>query len=885
MRVSIFQHARDNAPKLVDCTWDFLTKNLGPHEYNYANKLETPAFSPAEYPPGAERDADNVIQIWLFVADLDHLDEQTALTTCQRVQAAGLAAIVYTTWRHAEDPWRLRVVLPLSRPVPAAQWREFWKKMNAAFGGICDPKCIDPSRLYFGPYAPAGTEAQNFYLVFPGEALDVDAVIGAANTETDPAREEALRQLGEAWPEEGRHEAQLALAGGLLTSGVDRDEAVEILCRVSAAQDPNNEDRPKREATVDHTVARIASGERVVGWTTLAKHVGADVAMKARRALEAPPKLSANQLRLFAKNLAGKKDDATAELGEALTKVCEGEVYGEAGNRSDLTLRLCSRIGERFPYVDAQSIADLFIPSLQKIGMNNSTCPTLEDIVFAIERKQNEIKSAKIAEMEEQASRIREAFGNGRSTPYTAEELAKFGNVRQRWIIQHDRAFYLFFNGHYTGPLTEASVQNAAACELAPATSAGVQLYTFSKERGKLFKSIKTLVDEYGTVAKSTVLDLTAQETRYIEKDRCLIEAPCPLRPIQPVYHEDIDRWLWLLSGSKYEQLKTWISIVTELDKICVALFLVGRKSVGKSLLPLGLSRLWGVTGPTSLEAVFDNFNDSILACPLTLADEHLPKDFRGFTKNAQLRLHIQQRERTVRRKYMPNTKLVGASRTIIAAHNIGVLKTNEHLSENEIQGIAERLLLVEANPEAATYLESINTFERGWVDQDKIAEHALWLRDNHPRQSEGRFYIQAHNEEVVRQLTTAGGIKSQVCLWLVNYLLNPRLFHNSAYSEMLVRVKNHKLCVNVRGIHQTWDVYVGKSEKPPTIGPLAATLSELCTSERLRYPDKKGTRTNYRVVEIKNLLSWARNNDYSTEEQIVAGLAVDTEITMGYTG
>lgn len=793
MRISVFDGARDSSPKPLECDWDFLCQVLGPHRFDQPDKLASPAFSPAEYPPGAARATKNVEKLWLFVADIDHVGREEALATLERVHRAGLAAIAYSTWRHAEDPWRFRVVQPLSRPVSPGEWPGFWQRMNAAYGGICDPKCVDPARLYFGPYAPAGTERANFWHAFPGELLDVDAVL----------RAELLGSPGQP-----------------LTP--------LVLVRLT------------------------------------------------RDAFER-----------YAKQLKRKQNDRVAEVGERLLRVHRGEAFAEPGERDNTIFQLAHFLGERFVDCDPRSVAEVFAPSLALMGSVSTDCPTVDDVAYKLERRQQEVRAERDGKQREEEgereNRIREAFNNGRTHPYTPEELAGFGKIDKRWILQTDRSYYLFFNGNYVGPYTEAAAHGAMVRELAPASSAGVGLYTFTKE-GQKFKNLKTLVDEYGTVAKSVVLDLSAQRTTYDESRRCVVEAPCPYRPIAPRYHEDVDLWLYILCSRNavyYENLKTWLAIVTDLDKICAALFLTGKKSVGKSLLPLGVSRIWSTSGTTSLESALGTFNDSLLACPLVFADETLPKDFRGYTRNPELRHLIQATEHSVKRKYLPNTKALSAIRVVVAAHDIRILRTLEDVSENEVAGIVERYYHIETNPEAAVYLANLRptTFERGWVTQDKIAEHVLWLKHNHRHQSNGRFYINVPDEDVMRMLTTGSGVKSAVCQWLVSYLLDPEQFHKSAYSQLHVRVRGKRLLVNVRGIMQCWDIYVGKNEKCPSTSRLSAAIAELSVPDmRPKFANKRGVVTNYRVIEAKNLLSWAHGCGFASYEQILAGLERDTE-------
>lgn len=887
MRLSRFKDARDNTPNHVEVTWNAFAEALSVHtscpvpgyseqELDEAKK-GLPCFCPAEFLDGAARAKGNVLRVWLFVADLDNLTEQSALTVCQGLKQANLAAAIYTSWKHAVKPWRLRVVQPLSRPVDAEDWPDFWDRMNGMFGGICDPKCKDASRIYFGPFIPVGTEGHNFCLTFLGNPVDVDAVIGAARTKQDPERARVIRKLGEAWPEDGRHEAHTALAGGLLLSGISDEEAVDILCQVAGTQDPNNEDRLKRESIVRHTREWIDQNKRVLSWGTLARHVGPDLALLARSALEAAPALALDQLKHLAKSLKKKRDFESSELGEALDKICEGEEYAQASNRSDITIRLAKLLAEKFEKFDPKSIAELFTPSFTKIGMHHSSCPTVEEVTLSIQQLQKQRRERRNEQQSEQADRIKEAFGSDRTNPYTPAEIQLFGPIDKRWIIQHDRAFYLFFNGAYKGPYTEASVLNASARELSPAASAGVELYTINKDGERAFKQLKTLVDQYGSVAESIVLDLTAQTTTYHEKSRIIIEAPCPLRPLIPTYHPDVDHWLKLLTGLQYENVKTWLAVATRLDLICAALFVVGEASVGKSMLGLGVSRLFGTNGPTSLESVFGNFNGAILNNPIIVADEHLPKDLRGNPMTAELRQLLQRRECNLTRKFLPDTKLLGTQRVIISAHDISILKSNEHLSNNEVYGTSERLLYVPCNPEAARFLASYNTFAAGWVDGDKIAEHALWLRDNHPHQSQGRFYIRSNNEDVIRMLTTGSGTKAALCQYLVSFILNPGAFSNSAEGH-LMQIKKGELLVNAKGPSLYWETYLGKQERHPSLGILSEAVRELSTGRRTYLRNTHGVTTAYYVIELKNLYSWAHHNGFATAAQISRGLGYQAQ-------
>ena len=125
----------------------------------------------------------------------------------------------------------------------------------------------------------------------PGRLDHVEQVIGhplgdpasVANTELD----EAVRQvaaaalLGIAWPKGARHQATLALTGGLLGSGWPVERVSRFLRAVCAAADDQEID--DRLQAVETTYERYDRGEPVTGWTTLTQHIDAAVVDRVRQ--------------------------------------------------------------------------------------------------------------------------------------------------------------------------------------------------------------------------------------------------------------------------------------------------------------------------------------------------------------------------------------------------------------------------------------------------------------------------------------------------------------------------------------------------------------------------------------------------------------------------
>ena len=782
MIVSLYDSARDNVPKRRELTWEAFAASLGPHDFTRKTKLLLPAWSPAEYAAGDTRANENVIAIHALALDLDGVTEAEAMRACSTFPDHGLAGIVHTSWSHADDPWRLRLIAPFARPVEPDEWESVWAAANELFGGMADPQRKDPAGIYFGAFAPPGTEDHHFFETFPGAFLDPDE-LGGTGSPGKPAPP----------------------AGG---------------------SEPLSHDR----------------------------------------------------LLSFAKALRRKTDDYLSHVGATLIKVCDGEPFAESGDRDNTIFRLSCVIAKRFPDADPASVAAHFTSSIEKMGTD---CPDVSVVEYKIRRQQESIREERAAqarqEAELHATRIREAFGNGREEPYTQDELEAFGpNIAKRWVIQRGRTFYLFRAGSYVGPYSDADVLNAAIRDLSPASSAGVELFRVDRRGNVSRRAINDLVERYGTVAESVRLDLLAQATVYDEDTRSIVEAPCPRRELRAVHHEPIAKWLELMAGDRLPELLTWLAALVRLDRPCVVLFLTGPPGTGKTLLPMGSSRIWTIDQPTPLEDLLGPFNSAIAHCPLVLGDEQLPKDFRGFSKTAELRQAVQATVRPYREKYRPTATLHGAIRIVITANNEEILATPENLAANDIAAIIDRYLHVPTSRDAAVYLR--NTDTSGWVERDMIAEHVLWLAENHEWTARGRFVIETQDAALHRSLTTRSGNRSAVCQWLCSYLLNPAPFDNDGRSAKLVRIHEGRLLANTQGLVSCWGIYVQNEACPPT-GRMSSAIASLSTERRLRLHGEAGKpRINYREIDVENLVAWAEETGYASREDLEQALTQATE-------
>jgi DNA polymerase III delta prime subunit len=181
VKVSLFDHVHDTLPTIVDTEWEEFTEALGPHRTDISAKNVAPGFSPAEWAHSARRSKRGVLRVHFGVLDLDKLPDSRFDDLIPLLD--GLRYIFYTTWSHPalqeRGLWAARLIVAFSRPVLATEWAGFWPRFNHRFGNLGDPSCKDPSRLYFVPSAPSGTNGANCYEIGEGEPLDVDGMMAS----------------------------------------------------------------------------------------------------------------------------------------------------------------------------------------------------------------------------------------------------------------------------------------------------------------------------------------------------------------------------------------------------------------------------------------------------------------------------------------------------------------------------------------------------------------------------------------------------------------------------------------------------------------------------------------------------------------------------------
>ncbi len=174
----------------------------------------------------------------------------------------------------------------------------------------------------------------------------------------------------------------------------------------------------------------------------------------------------------------------------------------------------------------------------------------------------------------------------------------------------------------------------------------------------------------------------------------------------------------------------------------------------------------------------------------------------------ADLRRLIGSSAHTLRRKYLPNMDLVGSLRVILADNSGRMLVQGEELGQDDIDAVASKFLHIAVDDAPVDYLKSLGgrSGTDDWVTGDKIAEHAMWLRENRAVQSGGRFVVNGLADRMNRLLASQNKVSGLICEWVMGYLDNPIV---NIQQQKTAMIGSGLVLVNVDAISQHWGQYI----------------------------------------------------------------------------
>ncbi|GAB6180165.1 VapE family protein [Desulfotomaculum defluvii] len=187
--ISTGNSRRDKLLKHKTVPWDEFVKRLSRttitsetqkeylkmKKYQQDNVKDVGGFVAGELKDG-RRKKENVICRSMLTLDMDYADD-AELITSNIEMLYDYACCIYSTHKHTSEKPRLRIIIPLSRPVSADEYQAISRMVAKQIGiEIFDDTTYEPNRLMYWP--STSSDGEYYFKVIEGEFLNPDNILG-----------------------------------------------------------------------------------------------------------------------------------------------------------------------------------------------------------------------------------------------------------------------------------------------------------------------------------------------------------------------------------------------------------------------------------------------------------------------------------------------------------------------------------------------------------------------------------------------------------------------------------------------------------------------------------------------------------------------------------
>ena len=456
----------------------------------------------------------------------------------------------------------------------------------------------------------------------------------------------------------------------------------------------------------------------------------------------------------------------------------------------------------------------------------------------------------------------------------TAEVMGvKRSAVRQRVVIDAGPEFFVWDESlnQYTPGFTHQHQLAGALDRHAPILSGGGE------------GSFASLMRELSSHASEVRYTYCNELEGYV--DGTMVRRVCRPDPaLKPKFDADIEKWFLALFGAAAPTALDWLASYPRIDRPLCALYLDGPKSIGKSMLAMGLARLHSrdmmfVAYP-DLAA---SFNDPLLKSPLVWADEKVQAGGH-LNDSAVFRRVVGNGVFPMNAKYRAKSSLTGYPRILITANNADALQIREDLDNEDIEAIRIRIGYVKVerpvhgtDPTPVALLKrlaveagepSAREFTEHWVAGGGIARHVLWLAENRVVQEGSRLLVEGWESDLTRDLSTsvgsAGAVAEVVALAIAGgqHVESVRWFGGQIYAS------NTLLAAD-------WEVILGhRVDRAPNSNARLKALKSLSHGVQARLKvNGQAKRQLYWVIDAGTIARIAEGRGICTGDEITAAV------------
>jgi hypothetical protein len=815
--INIFPDVRTRQGRSERLSWDDLVSTLRDHQKTLRKepgeshddfKKRQPAFNLCEPGEGTNgRAGKEVVSVTGAVLDMDHMTDEQVPPLMSWLREYN--AVVYSTASHTDikNP-RLRIVLPLSEPVPAAEWPGVFAAISAEVERVCgavpDPASKGAPKLNNMPVTPQDTadKVEPFFAVFDGEFFSprLRGIVNKSetiSTSTEPKKREALATK----------------------------QSLKSHIKVLEGADPNSKYLPPlRELLAEKPIGTPGNRNQVL--LELIAHL---VCARFGDCTEA------SVYDLFRGSIGKAIQDVNDENADNLPAEIKGMIErayakidsGEWTKRSTLTTKLEASGG--------MQIEPLTHEDLERRA-KEAGVPVKEYLQHALIRSEGRFYIRKphggyfyhSTSKDDVTSYIRD---------YVWPQLRKVAP-------EGDYSFYKESkDGVYLRPVEQIAQQFA--------TTVKEVVFTWCDEHTRVTPQTTS---SQGSL-RSALKQAPIVEAKYIPH----IDAW--LRKFAGAQYETLVQWICqapdmskplaaLMMEGPRQVGKT--AFATAMHHVC------GGPNKGVKGAPIDADR-WVKS--------FPEFDKS----PIIYADEGVPTKWQGADGLKRIKSFLTNPVVSIDKKYHAPFEVEGYYRLIMAANDRDVFGLKEKAIPLMSQAaIAERILWIQISDEASAYLGTLRhdqlEFQQFTMD---IAAHCLHLIETTEVERWGRMGVKTDTREVLQALQVGDAATSILTDWFISLLEKPQILcaDKQAASGFIVEKDNLLVSAQVLKDKDVLEYYY-EGRRDWTTKYVRDKLHAMSDGNQVRRVDSLGRRRRFHVISMDKL-SALTEGDYDDAELV----------------
>jgi hypothetical protein len=236
--------------------------------------------------------------------------------------------------------------------------------------------------------------------------------------------------------------------------------------------------------------------------------------------------------------------------------------------------------------------------------------------------------------------------------------------------------------------------------------------------------------------------------------------------------------------------------------------------------------------------------------CPITVADETIPKDFLGRpVASTLLRRAIDAREHEINFKFGTKSKIFGCCRFSFFVNDLEAIRpSSEAMNDADMTAVASRYFVVLVNSNAKGYLQQLGgpAMTHNWIEGDaRLVRYFLHVAATRHVEPKARGYlVEGAGADLADFFATGGTIAKLLLEVVATYVLDvPR---RKVKDDPIV-IADGQVLLRIRALHASWGELLRNSSLEarrtrPTQMDFAREVRALCGTET-RFPYRSGPR------------------------------------------